>query len=182
MSPLLPHLRSLRARRRTHGYDSVKFQHFGHRCPSSTLPRSLSPAAPSSLYIFLFSLLRVEYFCRIVSVFIKTPRPASSQARQIVAHFPSFHLCVLSPSPDRLTTNRARCAIARLLVLRPLTFAAVLIRLSQPRLLRHRLPVVSPRPRAASPSPHLSRHRLASPPPSQSLVNVGANNHAAPTA
>src|SRR5258707_975385 len=70
MSPLLPHLRSLCARRRPPGYDSVKFQHFWHRCPSSTLPRSLSPAGPpsrSSLYIFLLSLLRVEYFCRIVS-------------------------------------------------------------------------------------------------------------------
>src|SRR5260221_13950981 len=70
MSPLLPHLRSLRARRRAPGYDSVNFQHFGHRCPSSTLLRSLSQAGPPShlsLYIFLLSLFRIEYFCRIVS-------------------------------------------------------------------------------------------------------------------
>src|SRR5260221_14631639 len=79
---LLPHLHSLCARCRAPGYDSVNFQHFGHRCPSSMSPHSLSPAGPpscSSLYIFLLSLLHVEY-----------PHLASSQARQIAAPFPSF--------------------------------------------------------------------------------------------
>src|SRR5260221_1241427 len=135
-----------------------------------------------SLYFSPLTFTRRVLLSYCLSLCIKPTAPDLSQARQIVSHFPSFRLCVLSPSPDRLTTNRARCAVSHLLVLRPLTFAAVLIRLSQPQLLRHRLPTVSPRPRAALPSPHLSRHCLASPPPSQSLVNVGTNNHAAPTA
>src|SRR5260221_5926339 len=138
-----------------------------------------------SLYFSPLTFTRRVLLSYCLSLCIKTTAPDLSQARQIVSHFPSFRLCVLSPSPDRLTTNRARCAVAHLLVLCPLTFAAVLIRLSQPQLLRHRLPTVSPRPCAASPSPHLShlsRHCIASPLPSQSLVNVGTNNHAAPTA
>lgn len=72
------------------------------------------PGVPFRVRIFLFFLqltpLFVEYLCRTVSILpINSPRLASSRVRHVARFQPSY-FCVLSLSPNRLTTNRACCA------------------------------------------------------------------------
>jgi len=104
---------------RCHINDSVKFLHFGHRCPSFTSPCGSVTGECLIRSRFLFFATRLTRRIPALSLYsrIKNPAPGLVKGRHLRPTFSLFLLLgVHLLSRDRLGTNRACHAVNRILV------------------------------------------------------------------